>query len=112
MFYKANRVFNFIELTEKIRPFLVLPEIETGKGCLPAALKLKSSNDNQGEILYVGDISKHIGIPGSLICHFYYILPGAKPEDLAKNQADNGYGQLPPLTVEEVRRISDPKISF
>ena len=63
-------------------------------GCVKAALELSVS---EGEVYWVHQFE------GRNVLHAYYVPLGALGSDRALNQADNGYGTYPPLTVEEVR---------
>ena len=65
-------------------------------GCVQEAIRLKFENNDKGSIRYV------MNVDGVTVNHAYYIPEGADPDDLALNQADNGYSQYPALTVGEV----------
>lgn len=75
---------------------------DIGGGCLFKALELHDRH-GEGKLFWVGELSKlnlNFGLH-----HTYYIPNGANDEDIALNQADNGYHQYPRLTVREARAI-------
>ena len=63
--------------------------------CIREAFKLKRTL--WGDVYYVARLPS-----GVILGQSYLVLTGSPPEDLARNSADNGYFDVPQLTVEEV----------
>ena len=75
-------------------------------GCLGEAFKLYEQFGG-GTIFWIGNLSK-ISLDFG-IHHAYFVPPNADDNQLALNQADNGFGEYPPLTVKEVRTLGEPQ---
>ena len=75
-------------------------------GCIPEAHKLRKINGNKGDVYMVDKLE------GRSIIHAYYVPEGAKPEDTALNQKDNGFEGFPALTVAQVLSVGIPMNTF
>lgn len=70
-------------------------EIKHGN-CLKEAYLLKERNTNTGNVYWV------VCLDGNMVYHAYYVPQGCNLDDLALNQADNGYPHYPALTCRQV----------
>ena len=64
--------------------------------CVDEALKLRYLHADAGDVYFVFEAGR------TKVGHAYYVHPELGYKDLAMNQADNGYGSYPALTVKEV----------
>ena len=73
-------------------------------GCCAEARRLWVENDFQGETYWVCEVE------GVLVGHAYYVPDVSRLDDLALNQADNGFEGFPALTVRQV--IEDGRVEY
>ena len=97
---------DFNRLISKIASYKNKLQEEFGGGCMLKGYQLLHENGG-GYLWWIGNLSK-LGLDYGIF-HMYYIPHDAVDNQLALNQADNGYSQYPQLTVAEVKLLGEPQ---
>lgn len=101
MFFRSEKS-SLVEKMMTLRPSFEREDLRGG--CLGEAYGLYKTYGG-GEIYWVGKLTK-INLEFG-VYHAYFIPPHAQDDSFALNQADNGFGEYPPLTVKELRTIGE-----
>jgi hypothetical protein len=102
---KQGRITNLTKsITNKMERYRIAG-YPSGEGCLEKADDL--CWQYAAVLFWVGSITGVTYHPEDFIGHQYVIPLNAKPTSKALNQSDNGFGQYPPFTIEEIFFIHD-----